>query len=251
MSPSGPTRAGLAAGTCALVLGATVACVNFVEPEPRAARLSVSVQLADENPARADLFGFFDAGSGDGTAARPVAEPSVRLLGRTLSPTGGGEELRHEYSETWDVAAAELDRTMVELEGPRLRADRPRAVLAVPLIWRSGADSLAWVEGEDLELPLRDVPDASDAPDLVGFRWSLRVLETDGTQIVSLYSARGRDALPDPLEVPSAVRAAGPGDGPLEAQLEVVADARAPAGDAGYEASLQLRERIVWHVSRP
>lgn len=244
------SRAAVATGAGAVVLAAA-ACVNFVEPEPRPAHLSVSVQLADENPARAELVGTFHAGSEDGTRARSVAEPTVRILGRTVSPTGGAEEPRRSYTETWDVAAAELDRTTVELEGPRLRDDRPRAVLAVPLVWRTGPDSLAWPEGEDLALPLRDPPDGNDASELAGFRWNLRVLHRDGTEIVSLYSAQGRDALPDPLEIPSAVLAAGPGDGPLEVQFDVVADARAPAGEAGYDASLQVRARIVWQVSRP
>ncbi len=250
MSRPGPTRAAVAAAAWAVVLAAA-ACVNFVEPEPRPAHLSVSVQLADENPARAELFGTFHAGSEDGTRARSVAEPTVRILGRTVSPTGGGQAPRREYRETWDVAAAELDRATVELEGPRFRNDRPRAVLAVPLVWRTGPDSIAWPEGEDLALPLRDPPGGNEPPELAGFRWNLRVLHRDGAEFVSLYSSQGRDALPDPLEVPSAVLAAGPGDGPLEVQLDVVADARAPAGEAGYEASLQLRGRVVWHVSRP
>lgn len=254
MSRSGATRAAVAAAAGAVVAGGAAGCLNFMEPEPGPGRLGASLRLTEEAAVEATLDAFFAPGADVGGDVRPVAEPALRILGRTVAPSGEREPTVLRYREVFGVAPGDLERTSVELSGPRLREDRPRGVLTAPLVWRAGPDSVAWAEGEDLELPLRGVPDPVDA-DRLGLRWNLEVVDPGGPEM--LYVAQGVGSLPDTLRVQPDAVAASAGDGPLEARLDVHLDVRrsnaqlALQAPPGYEMSFVLVTRFAWRVARP
>lgn len=257
MSRPGPIRAGVAAAAWAVVLGGTAGCLNFMEPEPGPGRLGASLRLTEEAAPEGTFRAFFAPGVDAEGDVRPVAEPTLRILGRSVAPSGEREPTVLRYRDAFGVGPDDLERARVELSGPRLREDRPRGVLTAPLVWRAGPDSVAWAEGEDLELPLRGVPDPVDAERL-GLRWNLEVVDPDGSE--RLYVAQGVGSLPDTLRVQPDAVATSAGDGPLEARLDVHLDVQmstaqlaleAAAPDPGYEMSFVLVARFAWRVARP
>lgn len=257
MSRPGPTRAAVAAAAWAVVAGGAGGCLNFMEPEPGPGSLGASLRLTEDAAVEGTFRAFFAPGTDAGGDVRPVAEPALRILERSVPPSGEREPTVLRYRDGFGVDPDDLDRPTVELTGPRLREDRPRGVVTAPLVWRAGPDSVAWAEGEDLELPLRGVPDPVDAERL-GLRWNLEVTDPDGQE--TAYVAHGVGSVPDTLRIQPDAVAAGAGDGPLEARLDVRLEARmstaqlallAPGGDPGYAMSFVLRTRFAWRVTRP
>lgn len=257
MSRPGPTRAAVAAAALAVVVGGAGGCLNFMEPEPGPGSLGASLRLTEEVADEARFDAFFTPGIDAEGDVRPVAEPALRILERTVPPSGEREPTGLRYRDAFRVGPGDLERATVELSGPRLREDLPRGVVTAPLVWRAGPDSVAWAEGEDLELPLRGVPDPVDA-DRLGLRWNLEVVDPDGSE--RLYVAHGVGSLPDTLRVQPDAVAANAGEGPLEARLDVRLDVRmstaqialqAPGGEPGYAMSFVLGTRFAWRVTRP
>lgn len=247
----GPARAGAVAAAVLLATGAA-ACLDFadpVEPEPGPGRFDASVLLADGEPATLEVEASFEPGAVPGGRIRSPADPSLRVLATTVEPspdlTRDPGRLRYRATDTLD--AGELDRAELVIEGPRLSAERPRAVRTLPLIWRTGPDSVRLVEGEDLELPLRGA-DATEGEDL-RLQWRLDVNGSRGTG--PLYTASGRSVIPDTLEVPAEVlEAAGAGE-PLRANVRIQVTTRSPSEGSGYESFLQVSTRLEWRVAPP
>lgn len=227
-------------------------CLDFagpVEPEPGPGSFQASVALHDEEPPVMELTAVFDPGVDADGEVRPPTGPALQLLGRTTEPSarveGEGRALRYRSTDTLD--AGEPERAVLEMEGPRLSKERPRAVLSVPLVWRDGPRSVEPPDGEDLELPLREAG-AAESEDL-GLQWRLDVSGSGGAG--SLYTVSGRSVIPDTLEVPAEVLDATTAGDTLRANLRIQVTTRSPPGEPGYESFLQVSTRLKWRVARP
>lgn len=229
-----------------VLVGLTVAgCLDFVQPEPRDARLSVTVQVTDGRPARGRITGAFRPGTGPDGSQRSVADPGIGVFGTTVGPTGtvsAGDALS--YRDSLALSVGDLDRMELVIQGPRLFRDHGRVSVSLPLVWRAGPDTVAPPPTGDLALPLRGTPGAPPG-DGGGLFWSLTVRRAG--EGGSLYGAQGRDVVPDTIEVPRAVLEAGSSD-VLVARLQVSQNRSLPAGEAGYSAAFGLSTEIVWHV---
>lgn len=245
-------HARLAAAVLLLATGAT-GCLDIadpVEPEPGPGRLVANVLLADGERPTMEVEASFEPGVASGGQVRSPADPSLRVLGTTVEPspdlTREPGRLRYRATDTLD--AAELDRAELEIEGPRLSAERPRAVRSLPLIWRAGPDSVRLVEGENLELPLRGAPEATQDGDLQ-IQWRLDVQGAEGSGV--FFSATGNSSIPDALVVPDGALPVSTSGGPLEAVLQAAVLVRSPPDETGYGTFLAVTARLEWRVFGP
>lgn len=244
-------RGGFALAVAGTMLTAGLAaCLDFVEPGTGPGLLQASLTVTDADSARTEFSAHFDPGADPGGSARPVADPSLRILATTLRPTGEGRAGRLDYRQTLtpDAGSAVPDRTTVELRGPRLGGGRPRATVSSPLVGRAGPDTVRLSAGEELALPLRGAPHSVDRV-LSRLRWSLSVRSPGGTG--GSFSASGTGSLPDTLRVQPGALPGSPRGEPLRAELRVVLSTRVPAGAAGYRAALRVSVRLGWVVVPP
>lgn len=221
-----------------------------MEPEPGPGRFDASVLLADGEPATLEVEASFEPGAAPGGRVRSPADPSLRVLATTVEPspdlTRDPGRLRYRATDTLD--AGELDRAELVIEGPRLSAERPRAVRTLPLIWRAGPDSVQLVEGEDLELPLRGTPGDTQDGDLK-IRWRLDVEGAEGSDV--RFSATGSSSIPDTLVVPDGALAGARSGQPLQAVLRATLLVRSPPETTGYGTFLGVTVRLEWRVFTP
>lgn len=239
------SRSAATAGAVLLAV-ASAGCLDFAQPGLRDAVLNVTVRISDSATARAEVVAFFEPGSEPDGTARPVADPSIVVLGTAVEPAEGMRNLS--YLAEFDVQASELDAAEVLLEGPRLFTDRGRESLSLPLAWRAGDDSVTVPTSGDLELPLRGVADGAFRK-VAGVFWSLEVRSDPGSE--RLYSASGEGAVPDTLEVPGDVFRGAPDVDGFEVVARISATRLVPAGEPGYQARLALRVTLIWHVTSP
>lgn len=245
-------HASLASAALLLATGAA-ACLDFadpVEPEPGPGQFNASVRLADGERPTMEVEASFEPGATPGGRVRTPADPSLRVLATTVEPspdlTRDPGRLLYRATDTLD--AGELDRAELVIEGPRLSAERPRAVRTLPLIWRAGPDSVRRVEGGDLELPLRGAPDGTEDGAL-RIRWRLDVQGAEGSDV--FFSASGNASIPDTLVVPDGALSGSTSGEPLEAVLQAVVLVRSPPEEAGYGTFLGVTVRLEWRVFGP
>lgn len=232
------------------LLAAPAGCLDFVRPTTGPGNLEVSLRLTDGDSVVVHLTGRFDPGTDEpGGEFRHLADPALRALDRTVEPAPLPPAGPREYRETWAVEPALLDRTELELEGPRLE-ERPSPVVApLPVVWRSGPASVRLAGGDDLELPLRGVPDTIDGR----AAWELEIRESGPRNRLSrerrlFYRAEGRRSLPDTVGVDGSVFARLRGPETFDVSLEVVLQPRVPPQDPGYRTFVDVAYRLRWEL---
>lgn len=238
-----------AAGASAALLAAAGGCLNFAEPAPGPGQLESTLVLTEEPSPRGHFSARLSPGTGPDGDVRPVTDPTIRVLDTPVRPSAGSGAVRLTYSRSFELDGAGLERTNVELAGPRLGERRPGAVVTLPLVRRAGPDSVRLAEGEALELPLLDAPDPATDGDVERVRWALSVIDPEASR--ELYVERGAGAVPDTLEVAGDRLSGWAGTAPLEALLDVEVSAERPPGATGYETSFDLEVQLEWVIVRP
>lgn len=248
-------RGALAGGAAALLAATGVGCLNFAEPGSGPGDFRASLLVLDDDPARARLDALFDPGRDAAGGSRHVAEPALRILGVPVRPTGELSDGRLTYDAAWTPDPAALAADSVVLTGPRLEGRESRRAFPLPLVWRSGADTVRPGGDGSLRLPLRGVPDGFERD----LSWHLEV--RDPARSVELYRASGTGPPPDTLEVPGAAMEGAAEDASLRAVLDLTVRGREnraslaagdpalfPAEEAGYVTSFELVVRLGWSI---
>ena len=240
-------RTGLAAAACVVALGAAAGCLNFAEPTPGPGRLQAELALVDGDVPEARFRARYELGADEDGSLREPADPAVRILGRSVEPSGEGSALALAYASAWTPDPAIPVSSRAVLSGPRLSVVRPDGRLVVPLVWRGGRDSIRVAGGEGVALPLQDVPDGP-LPEGLEMRWRLDVEE--GGSRGPLYGAQGSGLPPDTLYVRPEVLEGG-ASWPLEASVGLEVRAEGMREVAGYGMELLMTTRLRWHLLRP
>lgn len=252
------SEAALAATSIALLAG-TAGCLEYWEPtspeeiEPFQGGVVATLVITDTDIPRADLDASFNTGIDSTGIPRSAADPTLRVLQRVIEPSdervveiSGQDNRLLDYETSWAVGTSEIQRSTVELVGPLVEDGGPRPSLALPLIWRSGPDSIQLDEGERLELPLRGISVGTDA-DSLGLSWRLELKSADEGR---LYTARGNGLPPDTLVVQSGLLSSDLTEEPIEVSLDVAADAYVESTASSYEVNFRLLMQSRWHVTR-
>jgi len=232
----------------ALLTAAVGGCLNFAEPRPGPGRLESALTLADDSVLRARFVSTFSPGGDGGGDVRPVADPTVRILGRSIRPSAESGAVLLRYERSIALGEDGLDRPAVELTGPRL-GERPRTVLTLPALRRAGPGSVQFAEGEDLELGLLGTADLAAAGEVERISWAFSVVDRAASS--QLLGIRSEGAIPDTLVVDGDRLSGWSGTESLEASLHVELDAARPAGTSGYETSFGLDLHLTWEITRP
>lgn len=235
----------VALATLAAVLSG---CLNFAEPEPGPGRLDADLDIRGSGMPRAAFRARFSpGGDADGTV-RSVENPTIRILGTAVEPSDASGAIRWIYARTFDLNDWRSDRQTVELVGPRLAGERSRAVVAVPLVRRTGPDSVRVGAGEPLELAVHGVSPGTSGPAPEQLSWTLRIRTAGSSEL--LFTATGSGSLPDTLRVRD--DALGGASGPLEARLNAHLRATEPGATSGsgYGTALRVTVGLAWTIVR-
>lgn len=253
-------RAPAVLATASLVLLAgTAGCLDFSDPtspdeiERFEGGLVTTLVITDDDVPRAELDASFNPGIDSTGIPRSPADPTFRVLQRVIEPSdervveiSGQDNRLLDYETSWAVETSEIQRSTVELVGPLVEDGGPRPSLALPLIWRSGPDSIQLDEGERLELPLRGNSVGTDA-DSLGLSWRLELNSTDEGR---LYTARGSGLPPDTLAVQAELLHRHLTEEPIQVKLGVIADLHVEPTASSYEVDFRLIAQSRWHVTR-
>lgn len=238
-----------AAGVALALLAATVGgCLNFAEPRPGPGRFESSLTLADDSVPRARFLARFTPGGDEDGDVRPVADPTVRVLDRSIRPSAGSGAVWLRYDRSFALDERSLERPAVELTGPRL-GERPRTVLTLPVLRRAGPASVQLAAGEDLELGLLGTDDLAAAGEIARISWAFSVVDRAASS--QLLGIRAEGPIPDTLVVDGDRLSGWSGTESLEASLHVELDAARPADTSGYETSLGVDLHLTWEITRP
>lgn len=233
-----------------IVLGiatvATLGCsIDLVGPDPNLpAFISSRLVVEDHGPIDLSLTAQFKPGTDRDGLPRQLADSNLRTVAGVLPPiTDGAEGSLHYMSEAVDVST--LDSLVAWVVSPAVSGTSTAPpLLTIPLIVRSGRDSLLLAAGTDALFPLAGVPNSTEG---VEWAWDLTLSTADSG--VSISIRLGDRGLPPPagLTVPANLVAPFAGR-EATAQLLVTGVIFPSMPDADYFASLSVRTVLRWKI---
>lgn len=225
----------------AILSAVAASCIDFVAPDlpalgaPAVFDASLRVRETGDVQIEANL----SPGLTEDGLRRQVTRPAVRVLGRDVSPAGGGLDGRRSYFQEWrttpDSVAGELT-----IEAPAIAGVGAPPALRWPGIRKPDGDTVFLPPERDLVLHVHTATD--DDPKPLNRSW---LLQLEGFESSFVIGARGAPPATITIErrwVPA------PLGGSIHAVLSYSRSVSVRPDNANYIGVLLVESRVVWTI---